>query len=156
MWKDAYGRFGFVSAIAVILVAVVLAVPIQAQAQRSTVAAARFAISIDGVQIGVFTQLTSEADISTGAAAGNVITLSGGRTKGTEMAAWHELVILGDVAAARKSATIIIYDYQGAAVKRYHLENAWPAKLSLEGGERGQLRAATVMLVYEALRVLND
>jgi hypothetical protein len=134
-----------------VLVTAVLAVPVQAGAQRSPIAAARFSISIDGVPIGVFTQLTSEADLATGAA-GNVITLSGGRTKGTEMAAWHELVILGDVAAARKDATIIIYDYQGTAVKQYHFRNAWPAKISINSSGRLE----TAMLVYETLRVLND
>lgn len=70
------------------------------------------------------------------------------------MAAWHELVILGDVAAARKSATIVTFNSAGNAVKRYHLENAWPAKISIDSS--GRLRTATVMLVYETLRIVND
>ena len=134
--------------------ALLLAVPVQAQ-RDSPIAASRFSISVDGVQIGVFSQLTSEAADATGAA-GKFITLAGGRTQGVEMAAWHELVILGDVAAARKSATIVMYNSSGRPVRTYHLTNAWPSKLSLDSTQRGQLRAATVMLMYETLRVEED
>jgi hypothetical protein len=141
------------AAIGVALAVFTHAVPVQAE--RHPFTAARFAISVDGVQIGVFAQLTSEADPGTGAG-GNAITLAGGRTQGIEMAAWHELVILGDVAAARKSATIVMYDSSGTAVKRYHLGNAWPSKVSLESSERGRFRTATVMLAYETLRVQVD
>jgi phage tail-like protein len=72
------------------------------------------------------------------------------------MAAWHELVILGDVAAARKNATIVMYGRSGRPVRNYHLTNAWPSKLSLDSTQRGQFRAATVMLMYETLRVEED
>ena len=140
------------SAITAIVVAMVLFTHADsARAQdNDPVSAARFAISIDGVQIGVFAQLVSEADLETGAAR-HAITLTGGRTLGLEMAAWHELVILGD-AAARKSATIVVYNSSGSPVTRYHLENAWPAKISLDGSGRG-LRTATLMLMYDVLRV---
>ena len=124
------------------------------QAQRDTpVAASRFGISVDGVQIGVFSQLTSEAGTGSG---GQFITLAGGRTQGNEMAAWHELVILGDVAASRKNATIVMYNGSGRPVKTYHLVNAWPSKISLDGSRGGQVTTATVMLMYETLRVQED
>lgn len=131
-----------------------LAVPVHAQ-QDSPVAASRFGISVDGVQIGVFSQLTSEAGPATGAG-GQFITLAGGRTQGMAMAAWHELVILGDVAAARKNATIVMYSASGRPVRTYHLVNAWPSKVYLDSTQRGQLRTATVMLIYESLRVQED
>ena len=136
-----------------VFLGLLLAVPVQAQ-RDSPIAASRFSISVDGVQIGVFSQLTSEAGAATGAA--KFITLAGGRTQGVEMAAWHELVILGDVAAARKNATIVMYGTSGRPVRTYHLTNAWPSKLSLDSTQRGQLRAATVMLMYETLRVEED
>jgi hypothetical protein len=139
------------AAIGVVLTGFMQGVPLHAQS-NAPVSAARFGISIDGVQIGVFEQLISEADLGTGAG-GQAITLTGGRTRGLEMAAWHELVILGDVAAARKSATIIIYDFSGSPVKTYHLENAWPSKVALDTSDRGRLRTATVMLMYESIRV---
>jgi hypothetical protein len=141
------------AAIVVVLTGFMQGVALHAQS-NAAVGAARFGISIDGVQIGVFEQLISEADLGTGAGP-QAITLTGGRTRGMEMAAWHELVILGDVAGARRGATIVLYDYQGSPVRQYHLTNAWPAKLSLDGN-RGQLTAATVMLIYETLRVQAD
>ena len=139
------------AAIAIALVAFTPVAPALAQ-DDSPIRASRFGISVDGVQIAIFAQLFSEADLATGAG-GQAITLAGGRTQGIEMAAWHELVILGDVAAARKSATITMYSPSGSPIKRYHLENAWPSKISLDSTERGQIRTATVMLQYESLRV---
>jgi hypothetical protein len=140
--------------VGLVFLVLLLAVPVQAQ-RDSPIAASRFGISVDGVQIGVFSQLTSEAGAETGAA-GRFITLAGGRTQGIEMAAWHELVILGDVAAARKSATIVMYSSAGRPVRTYHLTNAWPSKLSLDSTQSGQLRTATVMLMYETLRVQEE
>ena len=160
--KRATGRHVVAAAMGIVLTAFIHAVPVQAQqnnvpsAERNdALTAARFAIVIDGVQIGVFAQLISEAGLGTGAA-GQAITLTGGRTQGLEMAAWHELVILGDVAAARKNASIIVYNSSRTPVKRYVLTNAWPSKVHLVTGERGQLRTATVMLVYEGLQVLGE
>jgi hypothetical protein len=118
------------------------------------IGAARFALTVDGVQIGTFESLISETDPAAGAGS-RAFTLTGGRMQGLEMAAWHELVILGDMVGARRGATIVLYDYQGSPVRQYHLTNAWPAKLSLDGN-RGQLTAATVMLIYETLRVQAD
>jgi hypothetical protein len=146
--------FRRLGAAGLVSLALLIAVPAQAQGD-SPVAASRFGISVDGVQIGVFSQLTSEAGAATGAG-GRFITLAGGRTQGIEMAAWHELVILGDVAAARKNATIVMYSASGRPVKTYHLVNAWPSKVSLDTTQGGQLRTAVVMLMYETLRVQED
>jgi hypothetical protein len=133
----------------IVFLGLFLAVPVHAQ-RDTPVAASRFGISIDGVQIAVFSQLTSEAATAAGP---QFITLAGGRTQGIEMAAWHELVILGDVAAARKNATIVMYNGSGRPVKTYNLVNAWPSKISLDGTRGGRLTTATVMLMYETLRV---
>jgi hypothetical protein len=135
-----------------------------ADAQQATVpsnefndalSAARFALVVDGVPIGVFTQMISVARLATGAV-GQAITLGGGRTQHAEMWAWHEAVILGDMGAARKSASIVMYNASGTPVKRYNLTNAWPAKVSLDNGVGGQVRTVTVMLVYEEIRVLVE
>lgn len=155
MVKRVTGTCSILAAIVIVLMAFPNGVPLHAQQGNSPISASRFGISIDGVQIGVFSQLISEADLESGAGS-KAITLTGGRTLGIEMAAWHELVILGDVAAARKSATIVMYNTSGSPVKRYHLENAWPSKVALDSSERGQLRTATVMLMYETLRVQVD
>jgi hypothetical protein len=137
----------------VVLLGLLVAVPVHAQ-KESPISASRFGISIDGVQIGMFSQLTSEAALDNGAG-GRFITLAGGRTHDIEMAAWHELVILGDV-AARKTATIVMYNAAGRPVKTYYLENAWPSKVELDSRRGGKLTTATVMLMYETLRIQED
>jgi hypothetical protein len=58
--------------------------------------------------------------------------------------------------AARKSASIVMYNSSGTPIKRYNLTNAWPAKVSLDNGVGGQVRTVTVMLVYEEIRVLVE
>jgi hypothetical protein len=151
MLKPLNGMYAIVAAVGTFLIVFTHGIPVHGQ-QDPPISASRFGISIDGVQIGVFAQLISEADLATGAG-GQAITLTGGRTQGLKMAAWHELVILGDVAAARKSASVIMYNSSGSPIRTYHLENAWPSKVSLDSSERGQLRTATVMLMYETLRV---
>ena len=114
--------------------------------------ASGFELSLDGVQLAIFSEL---AGISSGIDAEDVewvssrdgtitvklpgkrtpptVTLARGLTRSLELSAWHELVILGDVAAARKNVTLTMYDTAGEPVARYHLENAWPAKLEPTG-----------------------
>ena len=132
------------AAIGVVLTGFMQGVPLHAQS-NAPVSAARFGISIDGVQIGVFEQLISEADLGTGAG-GQAITLTGGRTRGLEMAAWHELVVLGDVAAARKSASLTMYSSDGKPVARYHLTDAWPTKIEI-----GTLKAGASEVLMETV-----
>src|SRR5687767_1366611 len=37
----------------------------------------------------------------------------------------------GKMSAARKGGAIIVYDYEGQAIKRYKLTNAWPKSLEI-------------------------
>ena len=58
------------------------------------------------------------------------VVLSRGLSDSLELAAWHDLVLNGDVAAARRrDADDVPGD--GTPVARYHLENAWPSKLEI-------------------------
>jgi phage tail-like protein len=63
--------------------------------------------------------------------------------------AWHELVILGDVAAARKSCSIVINNAAGTEIKRYHLENAWPTKYQAGSAAASGQARVTLTLRYE-------
>jgi phage tail-like protein len=61
---------------------------------------------------------------------------------------------LGDIAAARKSCSLIMYNTGGQPVARYHLENAWPAKIeigALKAGSNEVLRE-TVTLTCEHIQ----
>jgi len=123
--------------------------------------AARFELSIDGHSLAIFSELDGivsgydrdELEVRT--RRGNpelripakrmpqTVTLRRGMTRNIEMAAWHELVILGDVAAARKNVSLTMYNSTGDPVARYHLTNAWPSKLEIGGLKAG---ASAVLL----------
>jgi phage tail-like protein len=134
--------------------------------------AARFELSIDGHSIAVFSKLEgivsgfdrNELEVVTrrgepelkipGKRMPQTITLSRGMTGSIELAAWHELVILGDVAAARRNVSLTMYDTTGDPVARYHLTNAWPSKLEIGGLSAGasQLILETVTLSAEFIQ----
>ena len=142
-------------------------------ADESPITASRFGISIDGVQVAIFSEL---AGISSGVDAEDVewvsrdgtvtvklpgkrtpptVTLKRGMTRSLELNAWHELVILGDVAAARKNVTLTMFNVAGEPVARWHLENAWPAKFDIGGLKAEDGSSAlieTVTLVCDHIR----
>ena len=133
---------------------------LQAQHESSALIAAatvpsgaRFALVLDGVEIGSFTQFVSMVDPSTSAPS-QAISLSGGQTQGPQMWAWHEAVLMGDIVAARKSCSIIAYDASGKPVRRHTFRNAWPAKytgVSTSGGRT--LRTEGITIVHEGFEI---
>src|SRR5688572_23113648 len=115
---------------------------VDAATRGDALTAARFGISIDGVQIATFSELQGisssidfvESDddplLGRGVKSFKVV-LRHGLNADISMAAWHELVILGDVAAARKSCSLTMFDAENRPVARYHLTNAWPSKMEV-------------------------
>ena len=115
--------------------------------------ATRFELAIKGHSLGVFSDLetiASEVDVVEhtsgtetapsrlpGRQLPPVVRLRRGLTRNIEMAAWHELVVLGDVAAARKSCSLTMFDAAGEPIARYHLTNAWPRKVEITELEAG-------------------
>ena len=127
--------------------------------------AARFELSIDGHSLGVFSELEgivsgwdrNELQVVTRRRGQRelriptrskppTVTLKRGLTRNLELSAWHELVILGDVGAARKNVSLIVYNATGAPVARYHLTNAWPSKLEI-----GTLKAGASEVLLETV-----
>ena len=53
--------------------------------------------------------------------------------------------------AAGKCAWLFMYDAPGARVARYHLENAWPAKLEI-----GSLKAGASSILLETVTLVCD
>jgi phage tail-like protein len=115
---------------------------VDAATRQDAITAARFGISIDGVQIASFSELqgiASSIELVTSddgpllerGTKSFAVVLRRPLNRDLSMAAWHELVILGDVAAARKSCSLIMYDADNKPVARYYLENAWPSKLEI-------------------------
>jgi phage tail-like protein len=131
--------------------------------------AARFELSIDGHSIAVFSELDgivsgfdrNELEVVTRRGEPELkipakrmpqtVTLSRGMTRNIEMAAWHELVILGDVAAARRNVSLTMYDTTGDPVARYHLTNAWPSKLEI-----GALKAGASEVLLETVTITAE
>jgi phage tail-like protein len=133
--------------------------------------AARFELTIDGHSLAVFSELvgiSSSVDIEDvrvdpkrkhklkklpGKRTPPTVVLKRGMTRNIELSAWHELVILGDV-AARKNVTLTMYDVTGDPVVRYHLTNAWPSKLEIGALKSGASSALTetVTLVAEFIQ----
>jgi len=119
-------------------------------AQDTPVAASRFGISIDGVQIASFSELqgiTTEVDVIEHIESTNEgvrvmkipgVTRPKGEVKfkmamGTnlEMNSWLEAAQSGMMDQARKSCSLVMYDAENKPVARFYLENAWPAKCVL-------------------------
>lgn len=46
-----------------------------------------------------------------------------------ELWLWHEAVLTGDVVAARKSCSLVLYDQARAPVARYVMQSCWPSKI---------------------------
>jgi len=59
--------------------------------------------------------------------------------------------MLGDIVAARKSCSLVMYATDGTAVARYHLEMAWPSKL-----EVGGLKAGASEVLYETVTLVCE
>jgi phage tail-like protein len=137
------------------------------------VTAARFSIVIDGVEIAAFRELegiSSGADpedfVDSSRATGPVLTklpamrkppavvLTRGLTNGQELAAWHQLVLTGDITAAAKSVSLVVYNTEGTPIARWFLDHAWPSKLEVSAIQAGssEILMETVTLVAERIQ----
>jgi phage tail-like protein len=131
--------------------------------------AARFAIVIDGVEIAQFSELSgittevepvdflesSDKEIIFKKLPGRRkpphIVLKRGKNTSQELWSWHEAVLNGDIAQARKSCSLVMYGFDGKAVARYHCENAWPSKL-----EVGALKAGASEVLMETVTIVCE
>lgn len=83
------------------------------------------------------------------------VTLSRGLTADQSFEKWVKDSQFGKMADARKGGAIIVYDYEGQAIKRYKLTNAWPKSLEIGSLKAGDTSVLTEKLVitYERLEV---
>jgi phage tail-like protein len=126
--------------------------------------AARFSLTIDGVEIAQFSELagiSSEIEpvelMETngdqlflkklpGKRKPPTVTLKRGKNKDMAVFAWHQSVVEGQLAAARKSLTLTMYASDGTATAKYYLESAWPSKVEISG-----LKAGASEVLYETV-----
>jgi phage tail-like protein len=145
-------------------------VPDADAAGRSALIPVRFELTIDGHSLAVFSELVgiaSAVEVVEAIAASPTetilkklpgkripptVTLKRGMTRNIEMAAWHELVILGDIAAARKSCSLTMYNAKGDPIARYHLTDAWPQKIEIGMAERSGVLMETVTMTCDFIQ----
>ena len=83
------------------------------------------------------------------------VTLTRGLTADNSFEKWVKDAHFGKMGSARKGGAIIVYDYEGTALKRYKLTNAWPKSLEIGSLKAGDTSVLTEKLVvtYERLEV---
>jgi phage tail-like protein len=74
------------------------------------------------------------------------ITLTRGLSEDQSFEKWVKDSQFGKMADVRKGGAIIVYDYEGTAVKRYKLTNAWPKILEI-----GSMKAGDTSVLTEKL-----
>ena len=83
------------------------------------------------------------------------VTLTRGLTGDNSFEKWVKDSQFGKMADVRKGGAIVVYDYEGQAVKRYKLTNAWPKSLEIGSLKAGDTSVLTekLVLTYERLEV---
>ena len=83
------------------------------------------------------------------------VTLTRGLTADNSFEKWVEDSRFGKMGAARKGGAIIVFDYEGEAIKRYDLVNAWPKSLEIGTMKAGDTSVLTEKLVvtFEEMKV---
>jgi phage tail-like protein len=126
--------------------------------------AARFSLTIDGVEIAQFAELVgmvSEADPDSlterllkklpGRHKPPTLTLRRGMSKDLGISAWHESVVGADPATARKNAALVVFNTAGTAIAKFELANAWPSKIEISA-----LKAGSSEVLYETVTLVCD
>ena len=81
------------------------------------------------------------------------ITLTRGLTGDQSFEKWVKDSQFGKMADARKGGAIIVFDYEGQAIKRYKLTNAWPKSLEIGSLKAGDTSVLTEKLVLTCERL---
>jgi phage tail-like protein len=83
------------------------------------------------------------------------VTLTRGLTSDQSFEKWIKDSRFGKMGAVRKGGAIIVYDYEGTAIKRYTLVNAWPKSLEIGSLKAGDTSVLTekVVITYESMDV---
>lgn len=114
--------------------------------------ATRFSLTIDGVEIAQFSELAGvTSEVEPVELKPPTVTLKRGKSKDLSLLAWHQPVVEGQLAAARKSATLTMYGPDATATAKYYLESAWPSKVEISG-----LKAGASEVLYETVTLTAE
>jgi phage tail-like protein len=81
------------------------------------------------------------------------VTLTRGLTDDQSFEKWVKDSQFGKMNDARKGGAIIVFDYEGQAIKRYKLTNAWPKSLEIGSLKAGDTSVLTEKLVITCERL---
>ena len=81
------------------------------------------------------------------------ITLTRGLTSDQSFEKWIKDSQFGKMQDARKGGAIIVFDYEGQAIKRYKMTNAWPKSLEIGSMKAGDTSVLTEKLVITCERL---
>ena len=133
-----------------------------------------FGLEIDGIQIKAITEVSGlkmEQDVIElkengpngtyvikklpGRWKAGEVTLTRGLTDDTSFEGWVKDSQFGKMSDSRKGGAIVVYDYEGNALKRYTLTNAWPKSLEISSLKAGDTSVLTEKLVvtYERMEI---
>jgi phage tail-like protein len=133
-----------------------------------------FGLEVDGIQITAITEVSGlkmEQDVIElkqngpdgkyvikklpGRWKAGEVTLTRGLTGDQSFEKWVKDSQFGKMGDVRKGGSIIVFDYEGNALKRYKLTNAWPKSLEIGSLKAGDTNVLTEKLVitYERLEV---
>jgi len=114
---------------------------------NDAITAARFSLTVDGYEIASFSEFVSFRMKRTPP----TITLKRGKNAASpDLEEWLQAAQDGSE-AARKSASLVMYDAENKPVARYHLEQAWPSKIEI-----GALRAGSSDVLMETVTIVSE
>jgi phage tail-like protein len=163
----AFGAVLLLVATAVAVVAAPASSGARAPTSSSQVGVSRFVLVVDGRDVAAFSELvglasgfeTSQLELSVGGSTPKLnlpgkrtpptVTLKRGMTRDIELWDWHDDAI-HDVSGARKSASLVMYDYEGRPLAKWTMVNAWPSKIEIEslaagGGQNFPIEKVTIV-----------
>ena len=128
-----------------------------------------FGLEVDGVRVAMLTEVTGlgwERDVievreggdpgaTTRRLPGRMkpgeVTLTRGLTTDLTFEQWMRDPV--PVGQPRRTVSLALFDAEGRAVARYHLEHAWPSKLAVTGLRSGgtEIALESLTLVHEGL-----
>jgi phage tail-like protein len=132
-----------------------------------------FGLEFDGVQITQIQEITGlkmeqdvvEMKVNTndgkffikklpGCPKAGEVVLTRGLTSDNSFEKWIQNSRIGQMSQARKGGAIIVYDFEGSALKRYSLTACWPKSLELSSLKAGDTSVLTekLTLVYETMQ----
>ncbi len=82
-------------------------------------------------------------------------TLTRGLTEDNSFEKWIKDAQFGKMGDVRKGGSVIVFDFEGAEMKRYNFTNAWPKSLEIGTLKAGDTSVLTekLVLTYERLEV---